>query len=83
MTEEELKKWKYLTKKHPERAGVAYELYMAHKTKDANVTTYFMWAEKLERQTEKRYRKGLEKYCRRELTKMEDKDVNKNNMLFI
>lgn len=83
MTEEELKKWEYLTKKHPERAGVAYELYMAHKTKDANVTTYFMWAEKLERQTEKRYRKGLEKYCRRELTKMEDKDVNKNNMLFI
>lgn len=71
MTEDELKRWNYLVKKHPERAGVAYELYMAHKEKNANVTTYFMWAEKLERQKEKRYRKGLEKYCAREITKME------------
>lgn len=82
MTQEELKKWEYLIKKHPERAGVAYELYMAHKTKDANVTTYFMWAEKLERQSERRYRKGLEKYCGRELTKMEAKNGNEDNLLF-
>lgn len=74
MTEKELAKWAFLIRKHPDRAGVAYELYMAHKTKDANPTTYFMWAEKLEYQTEKRYRKGLEKYCERQRAKMEVKD---------
>lgn len=83
MTQEELKKWEFLTKKHPERAGVAYELYLAHKTKDANITTYFMWAEKLERQTERRYRKGLEKYCARHSLKMECENGNENNKLFL
>lgn len=71
MTEKELAKWKYLTKKYPERAGLAYELYSRHKTKDANITTYFMWAGKLERQTEQRYHKGLQKFCDNEKTKME------------
>lgn len=83
MTDEELKKWEFLIKKHPERAGVAYELYLAHKTKDANVTTYFMWAEKLERQTERRYRKGLEKYCARHSLKMECENGNETNKLFL
>lgn len=74
MTEEEKAKWAFLIRKHPERAGVAYELYVRHKTKDANPTTYFMWAEKLERRNEKRYRDGLKKYCARQIIKMEVKD---------
>lgn len=83
MTQEEQKKWEYLIKKHPERAGLAYELYLQHKTKDANITTYFMWAEKRQRQTESRYRKGLQKYCEREVTKMEVKNGNEDNLLFL
>ena len=70
MNPEELAKWQYLTRKYPERAGVAYELYLRHKTKNANLTTYFMWAGKLERRNEKRYRDGLKKYCEREKVKM-------------
>lgn len=73
MTLEEEKKWVFLTKKYPERAGLAYELYLRHKTKNANITTYFMWAGKLERRNEKRYHDGLKKYCDREKTKMEIK----------
>lgn len=73
MTEEELSKWKYLTKKYPELAGKAYEIYLRHEKKDANVRTYFMWAGKYERRDEKRYRDGLKKYCDRERTKMEIK----------
>lgn len=71
VTEEELTKWAYLTRKYPERAGTAYELYVRHKAKNANLTTYFMWASKLEYRNEKRYREGLKKYCEREKTKME------------
>ena len=71
MTEEELKKWEVLIKKYPERAGVAFELYNRHQKKNANPTTYFMWAGKLERQEERRYRNGLKKYCERQITKME------------
>lgn len=71
MTAEELKKWEYLIRKYPERAGVAYELYVNHKTKDANPTTYFMWAGKLEMQEERRYRKGMKKYVERQIMKME------------
>ena len=78
MTEKELEKWQYLTTKYPERAGLAYELYERHKTKNANLTTYFMWAGKLERQTETRYRKGLKKYCERQKTKMELKQWLEN-----
>jgi hypothetical protein len=33
-----------------------------------------MWAGKLERQTEKRYREGLKKYCDKEKQKMELKN---------
>lgn len=71
MTLEEEKKWEFLTKKYPERAGLAYEIYLRHKTKNANVTTYFMWAGKLDRRNEKRYQEGLKKYRNREKTKME------------
>ena len=71
MKPEDQRKWAHLVKKYPEHAGVAYELYLRHEKKDANVTTYFMWAGKLERQTEKRYRDGLKKYCEKQRTKME------------
>jgi hypothetical protein len=71
MTKEEIEKWNFLIKKYPDRAGVAFELYHRHKKKNANITTYFMWAGKLERQEERRYRKGLQKYCERQITKME------------
>lgn len=74
MNVEEQKKWEILIRKYPERAGVAYELYYRHKTKNANPTTYFMWAGKLERQEERRYRDGLKKYCLRQMTKMEYED---------
>ena len=74
MTDEELKKWKHLTKKYPELAGKAYELYLRHEKKNANLTTYFMWAGKYERRDEKRYRTGLKKYCAQEKTKMELKN---------
>lgn len=67
-------KWEKMIRKKPELAGLAYELYLRHKTKDANVATYFMWAGKLERQTEKRYRNGMKKYCERERRKMEIKN---------
>lgn len=71
MNPEDQRKWAHLIKKYPERAGVAYELYLRHEKKNANITTYFMWAGKLERQTEKRYRDGLKKYCEKQRTKME------------
>lgn len=71
MKEEDKAKWEHLVKKYPERAGLAYELYLRHEKKNANITTYFMWAGKLERQTEKRYRTGLKKYCEKQKTKME------------
>ena len=71
MKEEDKAKWEHLVKKYPERAGVAYELYLRHEKKNANITNYFMWAGKLERQTEKRYRDGLKKYCDKQKTKME------------
>lgn len=74
MKQEDMEKWQYLIQKYPDRAGLAYELYHRHKTKDANITTYFMWAGKLERQTEARYRNGLKKYCVRERVKMEIKN---------
>ena len=74
MKQEDIEKWQYLIQKYPDRAGLAYELYQRHKTKDANITTYFMWAGKLERQTETRYRNGLKKYCARERVKMEIKN---------
>lgn len=82
MTKEEQKKWEPLIKRWPELAGVAYEIYMRHEKKDANLTTYFIWAAKRQRQEETRYRKGLEKFSVREVTKMEYENGNKDNMLF-
>lgn len=82
LTREEQEKWQHLIKKYPELAGTAFELYLRHKEKNANVTTYFMWAGKLERQQEKRYRSGLKKYCEREKVKMENKNGMQNNKLF-
>lgn len=71
MNPEDQRKWERLIKKYPELAGTAYELYVRHEQKNANVSTYFMWAGKLERQTEKRYRNGLKKYCEKQKIKME------------
>lgn len=71
MNLKEQEKWEHLIKKYPELAGTAYELYVRHEQKNANVSTYFMWAGKLERQTEKRYRNGLKKYCEKQKIKME------------
>ena len=83
MTEFDFAKWQYLTKKYPERAGLAYELYVKDKKKSANLTTYFMWAGKVERRNEKRYRSGLQKYCNREKVKMEIKNDKKTDSIFI
>lgn len=74
MREKDVEKWKHLIQKYPDRAGLAYELYLRHATKDANITTYFMWAGKLARQTEQRYRDGLKKFCEKQKTKMELKN---------
>ena len=71
MTDEQLIKWSYLMRKYPERAGTAYELYLRHDKKNANLTTYFMWAGKLDYRNEKLYRNGLKKYCDKEKLKME------------
>ncbi len=83
MTKEELKKWEFLVRKYPDLAGPAYEIYVRHKTKDANLVTYFMWAAKTERRKEKRYRNGLEKYCGCKITTMEYENGNENNKLFL
>lgn len=56
------KKWAYLTKKYPERAGVAYEMYLRDPKKTANPTTYFMWAGKRIYAEEKAYQDNLTKY---------------------
>lgn len=71
MTKEELAEWQTLVERYPELAGKAWELYDRHAEKNACVATYFMWAGKCERRDEKRYRKGLKKYCDREQIKME------------
>lgn len=54
--------WKILIKKYPERAGIAYELYLADKNKTANPTTYFKFAGLRLKQEEVRYQKGLQNY---------------------
>lgn len=83
MTEEEQKKWEPLIKRWPELAGVAYEIYLRHEKKDANLTTYFKWAAKRQKQEEVRYRMGLQKFCVREITTMEYEDGNETNKLFL
>lgn len=55
-------KWTYLTKKYPERAGRAYELYVADPKKTANPVTYFKFAGMLDKRDEVRYQTGLAKY---------------------
>lgn len=64
-------KWAYLTKKYPERAGRAYELYVADPKKTANPVTYFKFAGLLEKQDEVRYQKGLSKYQKKTKAIME------------
>ena len=57
------KHWADLTRKYPERAGRAYELYLADKKKQANP----------EKRDEIRYQMGLAKYIEQEKIKMEIK----------
>ena len=63
MTEKQVAQWKHLTKKYPERAGRAWELYHADKKKTANPTTYFNFAGKKEYWGEKRYQENLKKFA--------------------
>lgn len=56
-------RWKFLINKYPERAGVAYELYVRDKNKGkTNPTTYFNFAGKKIYESEVRYRRNLRKY---------------------
>ena len=68
------KHWADLTRKYPERAGRAYELYLADKKKQANPTTYFKFSGQRQKQEEVRYRMGLAKYVQQEKIKMELKN---------
>ena len=56
------KKWEFLIKKYPERAGIAWELYQRDKKKEANPTTYFNFAKKRINEIESRYQSGLRKW---------------------
>lgn len=56
-------RWAVLIKKYPERAGVAYELYLRDKNKGkTNPTTYFNFAGKRIIEQEARYQKNLRKW---------------------
>lgn len=63
--------WARLTKIYPERAGVAYELYLRDPKKTANPMTYFTWAGKRLYAREMRYQQGLQKYKARQKITME------------
>lgn len=63
-------KWTYLTKKYPERAGRAYELYVADPKKTANPVTYFKFAGLLDSRDEARYRVRISKYKARMESKL-------------
>jgi len=63
--------WAKLTKIYPERAGVAYELYLRDPKKTANPMTYFTWARKRLYAREMRYQQGLQKYRARQKITME------------
>lgn len=63
--------WARLTKIYPERAGVAYELYLRDPKKTANPMTYFTWAGKRLYTREMRYQQGLQKYKARQKITME------------
>lgn len=56
------KHWADLTRKYPERAGRAYELYVRDRKKKANPTTYFKYAGLLDRRDEARYQVRISKY---------------------
>jgi peptidyl-tRNA hydrolase len=60
-------KWKYLIKKYPERAGIAYEIYMRDPTKKVNPVTYFNFAGKRIYQEQKRYKTSLKRYISKNL----------------
>jgi hypothetical protein len=63
--------WARLTKIYPERAGVAYEIYLRDQKKTANPMTYFTWAGKRLYAREMRYQQGLQKYKARQKITME------------
>ena len=63
--------WAKLTKIYPERAGVAYEIYLRDPKKKANPMTYFTWAGKRLYAREMRYQQGLQKYRTRQKITME------------
>jgi hypothetical protein len=63
--------WAKLTKIYPERAGVAYEIYLRDPKKMANPMTYFTWAGKRLYTREMRYQQGLQKYKARQKITME------------
>ena len=63
--------WLKLMKIYPERAGVAYELYLRDPKKTANPMTYFTWARKRLYAREMRYQQGLQKYRARQKITME------------
>lgn len=63
--------WAKLTKIYPERAGVAYEIYLRDPKKTANPMTYFTWAGKRLYAREMRYQQGLQKYKARQKITME------------
>lgn len=63
--------WLKLMKIYPERAGVAYEMYLRDPKKTANPMTYFTWAGKRMYEQEKRYQAGLRKYQNKQKTTME------------
>lgn len=63
--------WAKLTKIYPERAGVAYEIYLRDPKKTANPITYFTWAGKRLYAREMRYQQGLQKYKAKQKITME------------
>ena len=63
--------WLKLIKIYPERAGLAYEIYLRDPKKTANPMTYFTWAAKRMYEQEKRYQQGLQKYKARQKITME------------
>lgn len=63
--------WAKLTKIYPERAGVAYEIYLRDPKKTASPMTYFTWAGKRLYTREMRYQQGLQKYKARQKITME------------
>lgn len=63
--------WAKLTKIYPERAGVAYEIYLRDPKKTADPMTYFTWAGKRLYTREMRYQQGLQKYKARQKITME------------